>query len=153
MSYSKLNATSATLTKNRTEDVCTLSGMCATCIDGCSGMCEIGKSAIRGSEVIYPQPYGIITVASQKNYPVDLSHFNIMGTAMGASGIEADSDKAIFPNTDLEVKIGQGSGIRLKLPIAICGLGSTDIAKNNWEGLAIGAAISGVLQVIGENVC
>ncbi len=153
MSYSKLNASSATLTKNRTEDICHLSGLCATCIDGCLGMCEIGKSAIRGSEVIYPQPFGIITVASQKNYPIDLSHFNIMGTTIGASGIEADSDKATFPNVDLEVKIGQRKDIKLKLPIVFCGLGSTDIAKNNWEELVAGAAISGAIQVIGENVC
>ena len=26
-------------------------------------------------------------------------------------------------------------------------------AKNNWDGLAIGAAISGTIQTIGENVC
>jgi hypothetical protein len=153
MSYSKINASSATLTKNRTEDICHLSGLCATCIDGCLGMCEIGKSAIRGSEVIYPQPFGIITVASQKNYPVDLSHFNIMGTAVGASGIEADSDKATFQNVNIETEIGQGEGIKLKIPIVFCGLGSTDVAKNNWEELAAGAALSGAIQVIGENVC
>ncbi len=153
VSYSKLNASSATLTKNRTEDICSLSGLCATCIDGCMGICEIGKSAIRGSEVIYPQPFGMITVASQKNYPVDLSHFSIMGSSSGAVGIDANSEKALFPNVDLEVKLGKGNGIRAKLPIVICGLGSTDVAKNNWDPLTAGAAISGVPQVIGENVC
>ena len=51
-------------------------------------MCEIGKSVYRGHEVIYLQPFGIITAASYKVYPVDLSHFNIMGTAVGAVGIE-----------------------------------------------------------------
>jgi glutamate synthase domain-containing protein 2 len=39
------------------------------------------------------------------------------------------------------------------MPIVIPGLGSTAIAKNNWEGLAIGAAISGIMLTIGENVC
>lgn len=154
MSFTKLNASAATLTKNRTENaVCPISGMCATCIDGCLGMCEIGKSAIRGSEVIYPQPFGIITAASQKDYPVDLSHFNIMGTAVGAVGIEGDSDKAIFPKVNLETKIGQGEGIKMHLPFSIPGLGSTDVAKNNWEGLAIGSAISGTIMTVGENVC
>ncbi|MCK4816426.1 FMN-binding glutamate synthase family protein, partial [bacterium] len=154
MSFTRLNASAATLTKNRTEDaVCPVSGMCTTCIDGCLGMCEIGKSAIRGSEVIYPQPFGIITAASQKDYPVDLSHFNIMGTAVGAIGMEGDSDKAIFPKVNLETKIGQGEGIKMHLPFSIPGLGSTDIAKNNWEGLAIGAAISGTIMTVGENVC
>jgi glutamate synthase domain-containing protein 2 len=154
MSLSRINTSAATLTKNRTEDsVVPLSGMCATCVDGCIGMCEIGKSAFRGAEAIYPQPFGIITAASQKNYPVDLSHFTIMGTAVGAWGVEADSDAAIFPAVSLERQIGRDKGIKLKLPIIIPGLGSTAIAKNNWEGLAIGAAISGIPLTIGENVC
>ena len=152
MTYSKPNASAATLTKNRTE-ACPVSGLCVTCVDGCPGPCEVAKSAIRGSEVIYPAPFGIITTGSQKNYPVDLSHFNIMGTTVGAFGIEADSDKAIFPNVDLETKIGQGKGIRLKVPWFVCGLGSTKIAKDNWEELATGTAISGTMEVIGENVC
>jgi glutamate synthase domain-containing protein 2 len=152
MSYSKPNASPATLTKTRTEP-CPVSGLCVTCIDGCPGPCEVAKSSIRGREVIYPMPFGIITTASQKNYPVNLSHFNIMGTTVGAVGIEADSDKAIFPNVDVETKIGQGKGIRLKVPWFTCGLGSTKIAKDNWKELAIGAAISGTMQVIGENVC
>ncbi len=152
-SLSKINASAATLTKNRTEDsIVPLSGMCTTCVDGCIGMCEIGKSAYRGHEVIYPQPFGIITAASEKNYPVDYTHFNIMGTAVGAIGIEADPDKAIFPNVNLEQKIGANKGIKVKFPVVIPGLGSTNIAKNNWEGLAIGAALSGIMLTIGENV-
>ncbi|HXF04787.1 MAG TPA: FMN-binding glutamate synthase family protein [Blastocatellia bacterium] len=154
MSLSKINASAATLTKNRTEDsVVSLSGMCATCVDGCIGMCEIGKSAYRGAEVIYPQPFGIITAASEKRYPIDLSHFTILGTTVGAHGVSADPDAAIFPAVSLERRIGRDRGIRVKLPIIIPGLGSTAIAKNNWEGLAIGAAIAGIPLTIGENVC
>ena len=154
MTLARYNATAATLTKNRTGgDWCPISGMCVTCVDGCIGMCEIGKSAYRGHEVIYPQPFGIITTASQKAYPVDLSHFNIMGTAVGAVGIEEDSDKAIFPNVNLETRLGQDKGIKLRLPIVIPGLGSTNIAKQNWEGLAVGAALTGTALTIGENVC
>ena len=75
MTLTRYNATAATLTKNRTGgDWCPISGMCVTCVDGCIGMCEVGKSAYRGHEVIYPQPFGITTMASQKDYPVDLSH-------------------------------------------------------------------------------
>ena len=106
-SLTKLNRSAATLTKNRTEgSVSPFSGMCVTCVDGCIGMCEIGKSAYRGAEVLYPQPFGIITAGCEKDYPVDLSHFSIMGTAKGACGVEADSDKAIFPAVKLEVRIG-----------------------------------------------
>ncbi len=154
MTYSRLNASAATLTKNRTEDsVSPFSGMCTTCVDGCIGMCEIGKSAYRGAEIIYPQPFGIITTASAKSYPVDLSHFTILGRATGAWGIEASSDKALFPNVNLEVRWGRGDGIRSRLPFIIAGLGSTNIAKNNWEGLAIGTALAGTCLTIGENVC
>jgi glutamate synthase domain-containing protein 2 len=126
--------------------------MCVTCVDGCIGMCEIGKSAYRGHEVIYPQPFGVITTAAEKTYPVDYSHFNIMGTVMGAHGIDADSDKAIFPAVNLEVRIGHDRGIKFRYPWIISGIGSTDIAKNNWEGLAIGSALSGTGLTIGENV-
>jgi glutamate synthase domain-containing protein 2 len=115
-------------------------------------MCEIGKSAYRGHEVIYPQPFGVITSAADKAYPVDYSHFNIMGTCVGAHGIEEDSDKAIFPNVNLEVKFGHDNGIKFRLPIMIPGIGSTNIAKNNWEGIAIGTALAGTGLTIGENV-
>ena len=57
MAYSKYNATAATLTKNRTVgSVTPNSGLCVTCVDGCVGMCEVGKSALRGSEVITRNP-------------------------------------------------------------------------------------------------
>ena len=154
MSLSRINASAATLTKNRTEDsVVSLSGLCVTCVDGCIGMCEVGKSAYRGAEVIYPQPFGIMTTAAEKNYPVDLSHFTILGTCVGAKGVEADPDKAIFPNAKLERTIGQDGAMKVKFPMVIPGLGSTAIAKNNWEGLAIGAALAGIPLTIGENVC
>ncbi len=151
--YSAVNRSAATLTKNRTEgSITSISGMCVTCVDGCIGMCEIGKSAYRGHEVIYPQPFGVITTASEKQYPVDYSHFNIMGTAVGAKGIAADSDVAIFPNVNLEVHFGYDKGIKFRYPWIIPGIGSTDIAKNNWEGLAIGTALAGTGLTIGENV-
>jgi len=154
MSFGKINASAATLTKNRTEDsVVPSSGMCATCIDGCIGMCEIGKSAYRSSEAIYPQPFGMITSSGDKTYPVDNSHFTILGTCSGAYGVEPDPDKAIFPNVKLEQRIGHDKGIKLRMPVVIPGLGSTSIAKNNWEGLAAGAALSGIIVTVGENVC
>ena len=153
MTLSKVNSSAATLTKNRTEgSVVPASGMCVTCVDGCVGMCEIGKSAYRGHEVIYPQPFGVITTAAEKSYPVDYSHFNIMGTAVGAHGIAEDSDRAIFPAVDLEVALGHDRKIRFRYPWLIPGIGSTNIAKNNWDGIAIGSALAGTGLTIGENV-
>jgi hypothetical protein len=53
----------------------------------------------------------------------------------------------------LETAVGRDGSLKCKLPFIIPGLGSTDVAKNNWEGLAIGAALAGVPLTIGENVC
>ncbi|MCJ7745517.1 MAG: FMN-binding glutamate synthase family protein, partial [Actinobacteria bacterium] len=65
MAIARINRSAATLSKNRTPDsVSPFSGMCATCVEGCIGMCEIGKSAVRGPECLYPQPFGIMTAAS-----------------------------------------------------------------------------------------
>ncbi len=144
MSYTKLNRSAATLTKNRTEgSVSPFSGMCVTCVDGCIGMCEIGKSAYRGAEVLYPQPFGIVTAACEKEYPVDLSHFSIMGTAVGAYGVAADSDKATFEKVNVEGRVGRDKGIKLRVPFILSGMGSTNVAKQNWPGLAVGTAIIG----------
>ncbi|MBN1592265.1 MAG: FMN-binding glutamate synthase family protein [Candidatus Coatesbacteria bacterium] len=163
MTLTKLNATAATLTKNRTEgSVSPFSGMCVTCVDGCVGMCEIGKSAYRGHEVIYPQPFGIITTAAEKDYPVDYSYLTILGTAVGVVGADIDkgkendlnhlSDRAIFPKVSLETEVGNENKLKLRLPFVIPGLGSTNIAKTNWEGIAIGSALAGTIITIGENV-
>lgn len=153
MSFSKPNASAATRTKNRTpNDRTPASGMCSVCVDDCPGICEIGKSAYRAAENLYPQPFGIITAGADKDYPVDFSHLNIMGTAVGAVGIEANSDKAIFENVNTETRLGKDKGIKLRLPIMIPGLGSTNVAKTHWDGLAVGSAISGTGLTIGENV-
>jgi glutamate synthase domain-containing protein 2 len=153
MSLSRVNSSAATLTKNRTEgSIVAASGMCVTCVDGCIGMCEIGKSAYRGHEVIYPQPFGVVTTAAEKAFPVDYSHLSIMGTVRGAHGIAADSDAAIFPAVNLEVRIGHDRGLKFRYPWLISAIGSTDVAKNNWDGLAVGSALAGTALTIGENV-
>ena len=153
MSLGKVNATSVTGTRNRIGDVAPYSGICSACLDGCPGFCEVAKSAIRGREVLYPQPFGQITAGAQKDYPVDYSHLNIMGTCVGAIGTAADSDQAVFSAVSIEAEIGTVNKMKLKAPIFTGALGSTDIARVNWEHLAAGAAISGILLVVGENVC
>ncbi|PXF56914.1 MAG: FMN-binding glutamate synthase family protein [Deltaproteobacteria bacterium] len=152
MSFSKPNYSAATLTTTRVTPA-PISGICVTCVDGCEGPCEIGRSALKGREVIYPAPFGTITAGSEKDYPVDYSHFNIQGTAVGAVGIEADSDKATFPAVDTTSAVGADGSIKLNFPVFTGAVGSTDIARINWEDVAIGAAISGVMVVAGENIC
>ncbi|OEU59372.1 MAG: glutamate synthase [Desulfobacterales bacterium C00003104] len=152
MSFSKPNRSAATLTTTRV-DPAPGSGICVTCVDGCEGPCEIGRSALKGRETIYPTPFGTITAGSEKDYPVDFSHFNIQGTAVGAVGIEADPDKATFPAVNTTTAVGADGSINLNFPVFTGAVGSTDIARINWNEVAIGAAISGVLVVAGENIC
>ncbi|MCK4486101.1 MAG: FMN-binding glutamate synthase family protein [Desulfobacterales bacterium] len=152
MSFSKPNRSAATLTTTRV-DPAPISGICVTCVDGCEGPCEIGRSALKGREVIYPIPFGKITAGSEKDYPVDFSHFNIQGTAVGAVGVEADPDKATFPAVDTTTALGADGSIKLNFPVFTGAVGSTDIARINWTEVAVGAAISGVIVVAGENIC
>ncbi len=153
MIQSKINSSAATDTRNRISDVVPYSGLCSVCLDGCPGRCEIWKTTFRGREVIYPVPYGQVTAGATKTYPVDFSCFNIQGTCVGAVGIEPDPDKATFPNVDVSTEFGAREKIRLKVPIFTGALGSTEIARKNWEAMAVGAAISGIMVVVGENVC
>lgn len=146
------NVSSATGTRNRASDSAPYSGICSVCLDGCPGFCEIGKSSFRGREVLYPGPFGKVIAGATKKYPVDYSHLSIQGTCVGAVGIEADPDKATFLAVNTKREIGKDYKIKFRIPIFTGALGSTDIAKDNWEGLAIAAAISGIMIVIGENI-
>ena len=154
MSLSKPNASAATVTTTRVTPS-PISGLCVNCVDGCPGYCEVGRSALRGREVIYPQPFGKVISGSEKDYPVDFSHFNIQGTCVGAIGCQANPDKATFPAVSVETEVPSTNGnkIPMRVPFFTGALGSTEIARVNWEGTAIGAAISGSILVCGENVC
>ncbi len=148
------NASAATTTRLRTkDDKCPQSGMCVTCLDGCPGFCEIARSAVRGKELLYPKPFGKTTSGAQKEYPFDYSSINIMGTAVGAHGVEADPDKAIFPAVDLNSSIGVNGDLPLRFPIVVPAMGSTNVAANNWDHLAAGVALAGAGIMVGENVC
>lgn len=150
MAISLPNRALATGTRNRTpNDITPTSGMCTICLDGCPGYCEIGKSAFRGPETIYPVPFGKMTTAAQKDYPVDFHHFNLTGTIAGP----ADPRFEKFTNVNLEARLGRDKGIKMRLPILVTGLGSTNVAAEHFEGVGSGAAMCGTGVVIGENVC
>jgi glutamate synthase domain-containing protein 2 len=108
---------------------------------------------LRGREILYPQPFGRVTAGSEKDYPVDFSHFNIQGTCVGAMGTSADSDLATFPAVNITTSVGAKEKIPLRVPYFTGALGSTDIARIHWESMAVAAAIAGTLVVVGENVC
>jgi glutamate synthase domain-containing protein 2 len=134
-----------------------MSGICAICKDGCRGGCEAWLASFRGREVLYPRPYGDITAGASKDYPLDFSHLNVQGYAVGAKGMPSDipvsSATALFPNVDTETAYGWTDKVKMQLPIFTGAMGSTEVARKNWDHFAVGAGISGITLVCGENVC
>ncbi|HSK46483.1 MAG TPA: FMN-binding glutamate synthase family protein, partial [Coriobacteriia bacterium] len=146
-----------TQTANRSKNVVPGSGLCSRCLEDCRGNCEVFKSSFRGREVIYPGPFGEMTAGADKDYPIDYSHLNIHGYALGAKGLPqgevGNPDNTLFPMVDTETEFGHQNKVKMKVPIFTGALGSTEIARKNWEHFAVGAAISGISLVCGENVC
>ncbi len=157
MNLQRPNSNDATETTNRSKSVVPSSGLCSRCVDGCTGNCEVFKATFRGRELIYPGPFGDVTAGGDKDYPVDYSHFNIQGYAMGARGLPegviGDPDTALFPVVNTETEYGWGAKVKMKVPVFTGALGSTEIARKNWEHFAVGAALGGVTLICGENVC
>jgi hypothetical protein len=110
-------------------------------------MCEIGLSALRGSEAIYPYQTDVNQFASEKDYPLDFSHLNINGRVFGAFGCPADPSAATFPKADINSTFGLLHPVPLLAPIVLPAM-----AKLNWRDYFAGAALAGVVVVIGEDV-
>ncbi|MHA1274362.1 MAG: glutamate synthase-related protein [Promethearchaeota archaeon] len=138
-------------TRTRVEDSCE-SGLCPICIAECPVFCEVSKAALRGREVLYPSRefFGNSTAGTPKDFGLTFGDFQIQFEVRGALGIDdVHEDNVIFPNVDITTRWG---GIPQKLPLVIAGLGSTYVAKRNWEGLSMGSALAGVSLTVGENV-
>ena len=147
MSFSPKLASTFSNTKLRTPgNICDLSGMCSVCSDNCTGLCEIGMSAVRGWEATYPYNTATQQFASEKKYPFDYSHFNINGRVFGAIGAPEDPEHTNVLTADISCEIGHEKKIKLKAPIIL-----PAIAKLNWQDYYSGAAMAGILVVIGEN--
>ena len=110
MNLQQPNANECLETENRSTDVAPQSGLCTRCIDGCKGGCDVWRASFRGRELLYPGPFGTLTAGGDKDYPVDYSHLNIMGYALGAEGlpegVPADPDHAKFPAVNTETEYG-----------------------------------------------
>ncbi|PIE64737.1 MAG: FMN-binding glutamate synthase family protein [Desulfobacterales bacterium] len=146
MTYSPLLNSVFNRTKLRDpEHVSYSSGMCSLCAENCIGSCEIGLAAVRGADTVYPTTTGANQIASEKRYPIDYSHFNINGRAFGAVGAPNDPNVTTIADINLETEIGTINPVKLKLPIVLPAL-----IKLNWQDYFGGAAMAGVLTVIGE---
>ena len=84
-------------------------------------------------------------------------NLNIQGYASGAegmaSGVVGNSDTCIVPAVDVSARYGWDVKVKMSAPIVTGALGSSEIARKNWEHFAVGAALSGITIVCGENVC
>ena len=147
MSYSPALGSTISNTKVRTpENVSPFSGMCSVCTAACTGPCEIGLSAVRGSEATFPYRRDINQFASEKDYPLDFSHLSINGRVFGTVGCDEDADEATYPKVKTETEFGKKNKVKMKMPIIL-----PAIAKLNWRDYYIGAALAGVSVVIGED--
>ncbi len=117
----------------------------------------VADSGVRGLVIVNRCSTYTLTAGGDKNYPIDYSHLNIAGYALGAKGLPegqaGHSDNTLFPMVNTETRYGVKTKVRMKLPIFTGALGSTEIARKNWEHFATGAAIAGITIVCGENVC
>lgn len=152
MSYTAPLGSPTTNTRMRSPThLASASGMCAACTADCAasgaGPCEIGLSAIRGAEALLPFASDVNQFASEKEYPLDFSHFTINGRAFGAQGLPADSMVATYPRAELGTSFGITHPIPCSAPIILPAM-----AKLAWREYFAGAALSGVPVVIGEDV-
>jgi glutamate synthase domain-containing protein 2 len=68
-------------------------------------------------------------------------------------GQEGTPDSTLLAIANTETQYGVTKKVKMCLPIFTGALGSTEIARKNWEHLAAGTAIAGVTVVCGEDVC
>ena len=146
MSFSPSLSSGFAHTQNRSPFLTAPSGMCSLCAEDCSGPCEIGLAAVLGAQTVYPTTTGANQIASEKNYPLDYSHFNINGRVFGASGVAPTYEDAAIYNVRLETEYGTLHPVKLALPLILPAL-----IKLNWRDYFGGAAMAGVTCMVGED--
>ena len=129
----------------RSKHISPQSGMCSLCAEECGGTCEIALASVLGKQTVYPTNTGNNQIGSEKDYPIDFSHFNINGRVFGAIGANANYGEATIYNVNLESQYGKFNPIKLALPFILPAL-----IKLNWQDYFGGAAMAGVTCVIGE---
>jgi hypothetical protein len=154
MRFSKGNDVLGTMNRgNPTE-----SSLCTLCRADCQGRCETWLSSLVGRKLLYPRSFGIVTAGANNTTHVGVSYnsIRIQGYAYGAHGLQNNMtnnpDDCIFPNVGLETEFGNTIKTKVRIPLMTGALGSTFVAAKYWDSFAMGAALSGIPVVIGENV-
>lgn len=145
MTYSPKLSSAFNDTYLRSRHISPQSGMCSFCTEECEGTCEIALAAVLGARTVYPTNTGANQIASEKDYPIDFSHFNINGRVFGAIGADANYEEATIYHVKLEREFGKLNPVKLTMPIILPAL-----IKLNWKDYFGGAAMAGVVCVIGE---
>lgn len=145
MTYSPKLSSAFNDTYLRSRHVSPQSGMCSFCTEECEGTCEIALAAVLGAQTVYPTNTGANQIASEKDYPIDFSHFNINGRVFGAVGVDANYEEATIYNVKLGREFGKFNPVKLAMPVILPAL-----IKLNWKDYFGGAAMAGVVCVIGE---
>ncbi|MHB8901471.1 MAG: glutamate synthase-related protein [Thermoguttaceae bacterium] len=151
------NGTDCTLPRNRPGDVCPQSGLCSRCVEDCTGNCEVFKAALRGQELVCAGADEEMASPGGRVDPVDYSHLNIHGYAMtpsaGPHAHVAHSAAPPPPVVDTQTAYGWEHKVTMAAPVCTGAIGSTEMARRNWEHFATGAALTGITCVCADNVC
>jgi len=134
-------------------------GGCPYC-DLCC-MCNIARKAVYGREAIYPflpskqfgeiQAGGEIFLEAPQRF-LTLDQIIILPKLFLPSRLNKCIElgrEPLFIDVDTECSLG---GFKVKLPVIVAAMGSTDIANRRGLILSEGTAKAGIIQVIGENV-
>jgi hypothetical protein len=113
---------------------------------------------MEGRKMLYPRRFGYSTSGGNHVSAVGTGYHSlrIQGYAYGSKGIAEnlsnDPDDCVFTNVNHETSFGNEIKTKCRVPIMTGALGSTFIAKKYWPSFAVGAALSGIPIVVGENV-
>jgi hypothetical protein len=134
------------------------SGLCTLCDSACKGKCETWLASLKGRKLLYPRDFGSSTAGAWHLSSIGVGYhaLRIQGYAYGAHGMKSplssNPDDCLFTNVDIETGFGQKVQTKCRIPVMTGALGSTFIAAKYWESFAVGAALSGIPIVVGENV-
>jgi hypothetical protein len=108
--------------------------------------------------MLYPRRFGYSTSGGSHTSATGIGYhaLRIQGYAYGSVGVPAgltsNPDDCTFPNVNIEGEFGNEIKTKYRVPIMTGALGSTFVAARYWPSFAVGAALSGIPIVIGENV-
>lgn len=131
------NASDATGTKLTRPKQVSQSGLCSVCTK--DAICEVGKKAKTGRP-LFPEPFGTGQFGAEKRMP-NLEDIQILPELYGES--------INFKKVNTETTLG---GFKVKVPLVIAAMGSTNVAHYKGYELAAGAAKAGIVCVVGENM-